>query len=93
MAKLKVIKHEVLNGRLLVTVEVDIWWKKPYTRQFIESGKVFEKSPNEDPAWYTYPEFTIVGWCGSNTSDVRFHELLTGWKKKYNFENNITNGK
>jgi hypothetical protein len=88
MAKLKVIKHEVLNNRLLVTVEVDKWWAKPYTRQFIESGYSFTKHPNKDNAWLTYPEFQILGWVGG---EGKYHDLLTGWKKGYDFQKDTKN--
>ena len=90
MAKLKVIAHEEVNGKLLVTVEVDIWWKKPFTRQFIESGYQYTKHPNKEEAWYTYPEFQLMGWVGD---EGKYHNLLTGWKKNYLFQKEIDNGK
>lgn len=89
--KLKVIKHEEVNGKLIVTVEVRRWWSNPITRQFIESGKLFEKHPNEDPAWLNYPDFTTVGWFYD--PEAKFHTFLTGWKKYYDFHKTTTNGK
>lgn len=90
MAKLKVIAYEILNGKLLVTVEVRKWWANPTTRQFIESGSTFTKHPNKDEAWYTYPGFYLMGWVGD---EAPYHELLSGWKKNYLFQKQIEDGK
>lgn len=87
MSKLKVVKHEVLKGRLIVTVEKTNWFGlKKTIHQFIDSDRTFIHNKGEK-VWLTYPDFLVVGFHPINAGECEFHEFLTGWKRKYEFQN------
>ena len=88
MAKLKVIKHEEKNGRLIVTVERTSFWGKKTIGQFIDSDYIFTKFCS-DGVWFTYPDFIKIGWL----NESEYHHLLTGWKRGYEFYKSAEDGK
>lgn len=74
---LKVIKHEQIKNRIIVTVEVSSWWGlRKRQKQFIDSDDEYQLI-SED-VWYTYPAFIPVSW---HSEGKKYHQFLNGWKR------------